>query len=114
MDANKFMAEYKRLCDSYTICADCPLNTDRPCAEIPSCYTNEFTTKLIKVVEDWSSAHPVPTRAHLFKKIFPNARTNKDGSLRLCPHDLDESFNCQRELNCIQCRTLYWLKEVQQ
>lgn len=114
MNANKFLQEYKRLCDSYNRCAECPLYIDKPCSEMPARFTNEFSAKIIKAVEDWSAANPVNTRATLFKKIFPNVRTCENGSLRLCPHDLDESFNCPRELNCFQCRTQYWFKEVQQ
>ncbi len=114
MNANKFLQEYKRLCDSYNRCAECPLYIDKPCSEMPARFTNEFSAKLIKAVEEWSAAHPAATRAALFKKTFPNARTFKDGSLRLCPHDIDESFKCPLELNCAACRIQYWLKEVQQ
>lgn len=67
MDANKFMAEYKRMCTSYSDCRDCPVHTDNgQCTEIPSCFTKEFTDKVIKIVEDWSVAHPRKTRQGVF------------------------------------------------
>lgn len=114
MDANKFMTEYRRMCTSYDRCADCPLYADKPCAEMPSRYTKEFSAKLIKAVEDWSIAHPVTTRAYLFKKIFPDAAIDPFGSLAVCPADLDKKFKCDDETDCIECRQKYWLKEVQQ
>ena len=114
MDANKFMAEYQRMCTSYDRCADCPLYTDKPCAEMPSRYTKEFSSKLIKVVEDWSAAHPATTRAGLFMKIFPNAAIGPYGTLVFCPADLDTHFKCEDELDCAECRKKYWTKEVQQ
>lgn len=114
MDANKFMTEYHRMCASYDICADCPLYADKPCAEMPSRYTKEFSAKLIKAVEDWSASHPVTTRADLFMKIFPNAAIAPYGTLVVCPAELDTTFNCEDGLTCTECRKKYWSKEVQQ
>lgn len=112
MDAIKFMQEYHRMCSSCERCADCPLYTDRPCAEMPSRYTNDFSSKLIKAVEEWSAAHPLTTRADLFKKEHPNAATDEDGALLICPGHIDKTIECQDGINCWQCRTEYWLKEV--
>lgn len=112
MDAIKFMQEYHRMCSSCERCADCPLYTDRPCAEMPSRYTDEFSSKLIKAVEDWAAAHPVNTRADLFKKEHPNAATDVDGALFICPRHIDKTIECQDGINCWQCQTEYWLKEV--
>lgn len=113
MDANKFMTEYQRMCTSYVRCADCPLYADKPCAEIPSRYTKEFSSNLIKAVEDWSSAHPV-TRQDLFKKIYPNAVIDQDGVLGVCPKLLDKTFDrCGHYVDCTTCHQKYWLKEVQ-
>lgn len=115
MDANKFMTEYQRMCTSYDHCVDCPLYADRQCAEIPARYTKESSTKLIKVVEDWSASHPVTTRADLFKKIYPNAASFPSGALLVCPSVLDLNFKCEEEQSdCIECRQKYWNKEVQE
>lgn len=113
MNANKFMTEYQRMCTTYERCADCPLSTDKPCSEIPSRYTKEFSAKLIKVVEDWSAANPITTRADVFKKLYPNAITDNYGTLHICPADLDRTFDCQMESECCECRRAYWSKEVQ-
>ena len=114
MDANKFMTEYQRMCNSYTRCADCPLYADKPCSDMPSRYSAEFATKLIKAIEDWSAANPVTTRQAIFKKLYPNAVIGQDGVLLVCPKHLDKSFKCVNETDCPKCRQKYWLKEVHQ
>lgn len=111
MDTKKFTAEYRRLCSTYARCADCPLNGDGKCITPPHDYIHRFVS-ILNVVKDWSAAHPIVTRADIFKKIYPNVRTYTDGTLRLCPHDIDESFECPAELNCFQCRKKYWFQEV--
>lgn len=59
MDANKFMVEYKRMCDSYEQCFDCPLGkSKRECNYFPSSYTQERIDKIMKTVEEWAAAHP--------------------------------------------------------
>lgn len=115
MDANKFMGEYKRLCDTYARCVDCPLYIDKPCSEMPCRFTKDFADKLIKAVESWSTSHPIATRADLFKKIYPNAATVPSGALVICPTELDLNFKCEEQQDgCIACCKKYWLKEVQQ
>lgn len=114
MDTNKFITEYRRMCSSFPFCTGCPLHGYQGiCVGVPAKYTNEFASKVYKVVEDWSAAHPILTRADLFKKVCPNVGTDSDGTIRLCPHDIDESFECPAELNCLQCRKKYWGQEVQ-
>ena len=113
MDAIKFMTEYQRMCTSYDRCADCPLYADKPCSEMPSRYTKEFSSNLIKAVEDWSANHHATTRADLFKKIYPNAEIDQFGSLYICPCELNTNFKCEPEISCVDCRRQYWLKEVQ-
>ena len=114
MDANKFMTEYRRMCTSYARCADCPLYADKPCSDMPSRYTKEFATKLINTIKEWSTSHPVTTRADLLKKIYPNAPTAPSGALLVCPTDLDVNFKCEEQSSCIDCRKKYWLKVVKE
>lgn len=112
MNANKFMTEYHRMCTSYDRCADCPLYADKPCSEMPYRYTKEFSAKLIKAVEDWSAAHSI-TRADVFKKLYPNAITDNYGTIHICPAELDRTFDCRFEDDCVECRRKYWRKVVQ-
>lgn len=117
MDANKFMTEYQRMCASYTGCRDCPLYTDNEqCIEIPSCFTKEFTDKVIKIVEEWSAAHPRKTRQSKFLEQYPEARTDTKGILRICPKFISADWginygNCKHML-CSDCRISYWSQEI--
>ncbi len=115
MDANKFMREYKRMCASYGNCQNCPMREDNngQCTEVPSRLSEEFTYKVTKVVEEWSAAQSVTTRADLFKKIYPSAATGLSGALFICPAMVDIHFRCEDETECVKCRKKYWLKEVQ-
>ena len=114
MDANKFMREYKRMCASYGNCQNCPMREDNngQCTEVPSRLSEEFTYKVTKVVEEWSAAHPITTRADLFKKTLPFTATDSNGSLLICPKLLDTNFICQFDGECKHCCKTYWLKEV--
>lgn len=112
MDAIKFMQEYHRMCSSCERCADCPLYTDRPCAEMPSRYNNVFSSKLIKAVEDWSAAHPINTRADALQKICPGVPIDTSGVVDVCPTFVDKNFVCGFYKNCTECRKYYWLSEV--
>lgn len=112
MDAIKFMTEYQRMCDSQNRCSDCALYRDRQCAEIPARYNKDFSSKLINIVEEWSAAHPLTTRSDLFKKEHPNAATDEDGALLICPSQIDKTIECPKGTDCWQCLTEYWLNEV--
>lgn len=121
MDANKFMAEYQRMCNSYAGCRDCPLHTDnRLCTEIPSNYPEEFAAKLIKIVEEWSAAHPRKTRQDVFLEQWPNAARYIDGVVNICPKLLDVNVSCTDEETehtglckaCDDCRREFWTKVV--
>lgn len=115
MDAIKFRNELSRMCASYDSCAVCAMPKPyRECASLPSNYTTEITTEIIKAVEDWSTSHPATTRAYLFKKIYPDAALDGYGSLAICPFELNRNFKCPNETDCADCRKKYWLEEVQQ
>lgn len=112
MDANKFMAEYQRMCSSYLRCSDCPLYTDRPCDGFPSNYTEGFSAKIIKTVDEWSAAHPCKTRQDVFLEQYPEARC-VDNILVVCPKVIDKNFSCSTTcFNCQDCRREFWSKVV--
>lgn len=114
MDAIKFRAEFARMCASYGACSECAIPKEcRECAALPSNYTTEITSAIVKAVEDWSASHPVTTRADLFKKTYPNAKTDQNGSLCICPHSIDTDINCPPDNDCQECGKNYWLKEAQ-
>ena len=114
MDANKFMAEYKRMCAGYEGCRDCSLCIDNgQCTEIPSHFTKEFIDKVTKTVEDWSAAHPRKTRQSVFLEQYPNAKC-VDGIVAFCPRMIDASLSCLicASIDCPDCRRKFWSQEV--
>lgn len=112
MDANKFMTEYQRMCTSYDSCLDCPLYPDKPCTEIPTCYT-KASFKLVKAVEEWAAAHPLKTRQDVFLEQYPEASC-VDNILVSCPKVIDKNFSCSKTcFNCAECRREFWMQEVE-
>lgn len=86
MDANKFMSEFRRVCDSYDRCSDCPLGQGRRiCSYYPSRYTPEAISAVIKIVEEWSAVHPRKTRQDVFLEQWPEAEIGVNGVIQLCP-----------------------------
>ncbi len=72
MDALIFLKEYKRMCDSYYWCTNCPINKIclsnglKNCREAIQKKSEETITK----VEEWSREHPPMTNAKKFEEIF--------------------------------------------
>lgn len=114
MDANKFMAEYKRMCASYEGCRDCSLCIDNgQCTEIPSHFTKEFTDKVVKIVEDWSAAHPRKTRQSVFLEQYPHAYTQY-GVIEINPCRMVRNYTYKdcNIADCSECRKEFWSQEV--
>lgn len=70
----------------------------------------------VKVVEEWSAAHPRKTRQSVFMEQWPNAKVFVDGVLAFCPQELDSHYQCQStdiEMRCQSCRRKFWMQEVE-
>ena len=73
----------------------------------------------VKVVEEWSAAHPRKTRQSVFLKQYPNARLDKFGVIQLCPMSIsathrDSNGECTTpEIMCLDCRRGFWMQEVE-
>ena len=116
MDAIEFLKERKRLCNSYSDCCDCPLESSR-------CVINHVTSdkdneRIVAVVEQWSKEHPRKTRQRVFLKQYPEAEIDVDGVVALCPmsisaahRDSDGGCNYPERL-CRDCRREFWMQEV--
>lgn len=113
MDAIKFRTEFARMCASYDTCDECAMpKACRKCASLPSNYTAEINSKTVKTVEKWAAAHPVNTRAALFKMTHPFVLSDSSGALLICPVVVDKNVICPLNGECKHCRKNYWLKEV--
>ena len=73
----------------------------------------------VKVVEEWSAAHPRRTRQSVFLEQYPEASIGKHGVLLVCPCSISESHRnalggCTTMCRgCDDCRKEYWLQEVE-
>lgn len=112
MDALKFLEERKRMCESFgSECTECPANNSIYICRLGVVMGAEAVEQ-VKLVEEWSAAHPVTTRAALFKKTHPFVLSDSTGSLLICPVVVDKNVICPLNGECKQCRKNYWLKEV--
>ncbi len=73
----------------------------------------------VKIVEEWSAAHPRKTRQDVFLEQWPEANIGGDGVLQVCPAPISESHrnaqggcgNIHRK--CRDCRKEFWGQDVE-
>lgn len=115
MDAVEFLRERNRMCKSFNRCSDgCPAwggsckletGTDLECE----------ADKQVEIVKEWAAAHPRKTRQSVLLEQWPNWMLDDDGSIGLCPRNLDKNYACDlsRSAGCIGCRREFWMQEVE-
>lgn len=115
MDAVKFLKEKKRMCDLHTHaigCDFCPLSMhNNETGERCRHHIFNNPEEAVVVVEKWSKEHPVETRQSEFLKMFPDVGLNEHGDITICPHVVDESYECRYE-SCRKCKKDYWSAEA--
>lgn len=73
----------------------------------------------VKIVEEWSAAHPRKTRQDVFLEQWPEANIGGDGVLQVCPAPISESHrNAQGDCGnihrkCRDCRKEFWGQDVE-
>lgn len=112
MDAVKYLKERNRMCDSYNnMCDGCGFG------KVPKCNRTEDDNpeKAVEIVEKWSAEHPIKTRQSEFLKMFPNAPLRENGSIAICPLDVDRDAKCSQKqgARCPDCQKEFWLAEVE-
>lgn len=119
MDAVKFIKERNRMCKSFDkYCYGCPA-WDGSCKLEPGSYLKCEADKAVKIVEEWSAAHPRKTRQSVFLEQWPDTQLDKKGNVIICPKQLcrGEEFNkliaACRGTNCYECRRKFWGKVVE-
>ena len=104
MDAVKFLEERKRMFKEGSL---------MPCLDGDIGYNSE---KAVKVVEEWSAAHPRKTRQSIFLEQYPNAKC-VDDNIYLCPKMIDTCLSCpidcNDEFDCFVCKREFWSQEVE-
>lgn len=111
MDALEFLKERKRMCNSYKGCEGCPLAKGR-CVIGTS---DEDCERILVEVEKWAKEHPRKTRQRVFLEQWPNCMLNDDGTIRLCPRNVDKNYTCNliHSVGCTDCRREFWMQEVE-
>lgn len=118
MDAEKYLKEIYRMCDAMEDCRGCPLNRCNltfPCKGSKESAEYKDTEKCVAEVEKWSAKHPVKTRQNEFLRMFPNAPLCENGSIAICPLDVDRDAKCSQKQGsrCPDCQKEYWFVEVE-
>lgn len=106
MDAVKFLQERNRMYESGAATPKLGLGVN---------YDPETA---VKVVEDWSAAHPRKTRQSVFLERNPEALADKFGVLQICPRYIsaahrDGDGECKEpRIRCVDCCREFWMQEV--
>lgn len=117
MDAVKFLQERARMCNSFSPdCEGCRMDEEKPV--MSECYRWMFENpeRAVKIVEEWSAAHPSKTRQDEFLKQWPNAQV-EFGVLEICPRSVMGPNGWRKDgcggVQCVTCRREFWMQEVE-
>ena len=110
-DAVEFLRDFRRMCLSYDNCTGCELR----CAECIPTEKDCDHEKVIRVVEEWTKAHPVKTRLSELVKIFPNYKKDEtySGIPRDCIKIFDQGQSCTFS-SCLDCQKKFWLTPIEE
>lgn len=100
MDAVKFLQERSRMYES---------GAATPSVRLGGDYDPVIA---VKVVEEWSFAHPRKTRQSAFLEQWPEASIRADGVLDIDPCKVEKSIKCNG-MDCSKCRREFWGQEVE-
>ena len=73
----------------------------------------------VKVVEQWSVAHPRKTRQSVFLEQWPDARIYANGALSICPNTVcawrcgKDGERVEETGTCDDCCREFWMQEVE-
>ena len=120
MDAVKFLQERARMCNSFSLdCEGCRVDEEKPVMSECCLWMFENPERAVKIVEEWSAAHPRKTRQSVFLEQYPEARIGDDGVLQIYPCSISASHRNARG-NCVtmgrkcpDCRREFWMQEVE-
>ena len=105
MDAVKFLEERKRMYES---------GAATPSIRLEDNYTPE---RAVKIVEEWSAAHPRKTRQSVLLEQWPETKVDDAGTILVMPCTLLPSLCCSSYCggheNCSVCRREFWMQEVE-
>ena len=122
MDAVKFIEERDRMCKSFDNCS-CGLRIcpawDGSCKLETGTYLECEADKLVKIVEEWSPAHPRKTRQSVLLEQWPEANLDAHGCVCVRPCYLSATHRnaygkcAHMDRDCGDCRREFWMQEVE-
>lgn len=110
MDAVKFLQERSRMYKS---------GAATPCIGLEDDYD---PVRAVKVVEEWSAAHPRKTRQSVFLEQWPEADIDENGVVAIAPCSLLKIYRkgptwerkCTApDMKCEDCRREFWMQEME-
>lgn len=107
MDAVKFLQERNRMYESGAATPSIGLEDD---------YN---PVNAVKIVEEWSAAHPRKTRQSVFLEQWPNVVLDEHDVIAICPTTLSDAHrdrikDCANPARrCADCRREFWMQEVE-
>lgn len=111
MDALVFINERDRMCAASECYHDCFANRKDCIFNYPA---NNNAKEQVKVVEDWSAAHPRKTRQSVFLEQYPHAYTQY-GVIEINPCRMVRNYT-YKDCNIAdysECRKEFWMQEVE-
>lgn len=122
MDIVRFIEERNRMCKSFARgegCQMCPAcDYDLHC--ILSVESTLDAKEQAAIVEKWSAEHPRKTRQDVFFEQYPEADTDNNGAITICPMRVsatyrDENGCCASiDCECADCCREFWMQEVEE
>lgn len=72
MDAVEYFKEQKRMCANYNYCNECPLAEKMESDGFNYCtaWQRLYPEEAVRIVEEWSKAHPIQTNGQKFVEVF--------------------------------------------
>lgn len=118
MDAVKFLQERARMCNSFSPdCEGCRVEEEKPVMSECCLWMFENPERAVKIVEEWSAAHPRKTRQSVFLEQWPEAEIDNCGYLRICPKrisaDCRNRYGSCANRKCTDCHKEFWMQEVE-
>lgn len=83
MTAKEYLETKKRMCESFTECTGCALES---CGIMCDDVSNIESDEAIAIVQKWGEEHPVKTLMDKFFEVFPNVQKSNNGvPVGICP-----------------------------
>lgn len=110
MDCSKtevFFKEWRRMCDKFPQERNdrCPMRMKGFTSFCCDCRSRAYgrPKEAIRIVQEWSDAHPPRTRLSVLKEKFPNVQLEEDGlPVEICAGIL-YGFTCEEGDECDVC-----------